>query len=51
MVNSESQSTPINDADIAKLLKNQGITIARRTVAKYRKQMDIPIANQRRRRL
>ena len=34
----------ISDGKIAEILKKRDITIARRTVAKYREQLDIPVA-------
>lgn len=40
----ESKKSPYSDDKIAKLLKEQGIQIARRTVAKYREQLKIPVA-------
>ena len=44
----EDRTTPFNDDQIAALLKKEGIDISRRTVAKYRQQLDIPSARQRR---
>ena len=35
---------PVTDQVISVLLKEKGYNIARRTVAKYREQMDIPVA-------
>ncbi|MBU1679714.1 MAG: RNA polymerase factor sigma-54 [Bacteroidetes bacterium] len=40
----ENKKKPYSDDKIAELLKNKGIHIARRTVAKYREQMMIPVA-------
>jgi RNA polymerase sigma-54 factor len=37
----ESSSKPLSDAAIAKALTSQGIAVARRTVAKYREQLNI----------
>lgn len=37
----EHEPTPLTDAQIAARLRERGITIARRTVAKYRAQLDI----------
>jgi RNA polymerase sigma-54 factor len=48
LVEAEDRKTPLNDEKIAALLKNEGIEISRRTVAKYRQQLDIPSARQRR---
>ena len=39
---------PLNDDKIADILKQEGIRIARRTVAKYREQLGLPIARMRR---
>ncbi len=41
---SESKRKPYSDDKIAKILKEKGIHIARRTVAKYREQLKIPVA-------
>ncbi len=40
----ESKKSPYSDDKIAALLKEKGINIARRTVAKYREQLRIPVA-------
>lgn len=40
----ESKRTPYSDDKIAKILKGKGIHIARRTIAKYREQLSIPVA-------
>jgi RNA polymerase sigma-54 factor len=48
MVEGEDKKSPYNDDQIAKLLKKEGIVVSRRTVAKYRQQLDIPNARQRR---
>ncbi len=47
LVESESPARPISDSKIAKILEQQGINVARRTVAKYRESMNIPPSNQR----
>ncbi len=47
LVEDEPPSKPISDSKIAKLLEQQGINVARRTVAKYRESMNIPPSNQR----
>jgi RNA polymerase sigma-54 factor len=44
----EDQQNPLNDDKIAEMLKQEGIRIARRTVAKYREQIGLPIARMRR---
>ncbi len=47
LVAGENQSKPLSDSKISDLLKDQGIKIARRTVAKYRESMTIPPSNER----
>ena len=42
LIDSEDKKHPISDGEIVKKLKENGLEIARRTVAKYRTQMDIP---------
>ncbi|MDR3226862.1 MAG: RNA polymerase factor sigma-54 [Prevotellaceae bacterium] len=40
----EDKSNPLNDEQLVNTLKQKGYTIARRTVAKYREQLNIPVA-------
>lgn len=40
----ESKDKPLPDDKLAKLLKDKGYNIARRTIAKYREQLNIPVA-------
>lgn len=40
----EDKKTPLTDEKLAKILKEKGYPIARRTVAKYREQLDFPVA-------
>jgi RNA polymerase sigma-54 factor len=47
LVENEPVGKPISDNRIAELLSNQGICVARRTVAKYRELMSIPPSNMR----
>jgi RNA polymerase sigma-54 factor len=47
LINAENQSKPLSDSKLANLLKDQGIKVARRTVAKYREAMSIPPSNER----
>ncbi len=49
LTQAENPRNPLSDAEIAKVLADQGIQIARRTVAKYREAANIPPASQRRR--
>ena len=44
IISSEDPKKPLNDDQLAREMKNQGYAIARRTVAKYREQLGIPIA-------
>ncbi|WNJ16579.1 RNA polymerase factor sigma-54 [Pontibacter sp. G13] len=44
IIDEESKRKPLSDDKIAAMLKEKGYAIARRTVAKYREQMDIPVA-------
>ena len=48
VVDSEDKAKPLNDDQLAQELSKHGIDIARRTVAKYRKLLDIPPARKRR---
>ncbi len=48
VVDAEDKSDPLNDDQLAAELSKHGIDIARRTVAKYRKLLDIPSARKRR---
>ncbi|STZ77000.1 RNA polymerase factor sigma-54 [Bergeriella denitrificans] len=47
LVENEDGRKPYSDETLVQLLKQQGITIARRTVAKYRELLDIPPAHKR----
>lgn len=49
IVNAEDKSRPLSDDEIVERLQAAGIDIKRRTVAKYRAQLGIPTARQRRR--
>lgn len=44
IIDAESKKKPLTDDKLAELLKDKGYNIARRTVAKYREQLDIPVA-------
>ena len=44
VVNEENKRKPLPDDKLAAILKEKGYPIARRTVAKYREQLDIPVA-------
>jgi RNA polymerase sigma-54 factor len=43
-VSEENKRKPLTDEKLAKILKEKGYPIARRTIAKYREQLDIPVA-------
>lgn len=43
-VDGENKRKPLTDEKLANLLKEKGYNIARRTVAKYREQLNIPVA-------
>jgi len=49
LISAEDKGKPLSDSKLAKMLINQGINIARRTVAKYREEMLIPPSNERKR--
>ncbi|CAN5377586.1 RNA polymerase factor sigma-54 [soil metagenome] len=44
VISAEDKKKPVTDDRLAKILKDKGYNIARRTVAKYREQLDIPVA-------
>ena len=48
MIANEDKKKPLSDFAIHELLQQQGINIARRTVAKYREQLGLPTVQQRR---
>lgn len=48
LIDAEDQQKPLSDHKLAELLNAQGLNIARRTVAKYREAMLIPVARLRR---
>ena len=48
IIENEDKKNPLNDDEIVEKLKDQGIELARRTVAKYRKILNIATARQRR---
>jgi len=43
-ISAESKKKPLTDEQLVKILNGKGYNIARRTVAKYREQLDIPVA-------
>lgn len=44
LISAESKSKPLSDDKIEKILNEKGYNIARRTVAKYREQLNLPVA-------
>jgi RNA polymerase sigma-54 factor len=44
LIESEPKGNPLSDDKLEKLLNEKGYNIARRTVAKYREQLNIPVA-------
>jgi RNA polymerase sigma-54 factor len=49
LIAAEKPDKPLSDNKIAEVLSDQGIQVARRTVAKYREAMGIPPSNERKR--
>jgi RNA polymerase sigma-54 factor len=43
-IESESKRKPLTDDELSEILQKKGYQIARRTVAKYREQLNIPVA-------
>ncbi len=48
IIEKEDKRNPLNDDHVVNVLKEKGFKVARRTVAKYREQMGIPVARLRR---
>ncbi len=44
VIKEEDKKKPLTDEKLARILKEKGYPIARRTVAKYREQLDMPVA-------
>ena len=47
IIDDEDKHKPLPDDQLAEILKEKGYPIARRTIAKYREQLDIPVARMR----
>ncbi len=47
LVAAENARKPLSDSKITKILEDQGINVARRTIAKYRESLSIPPSNER----
>ncbi len=48
LIENEDRNRPLSDSEIQKILRERGINIARRTVAKYRDMLGIPSSHERR---
>ena len=44
LVDGEDKARPLSDQKLCQLLEGEGVTISRRTVAKYREMLGIPVA-------
>jgi RNA polymerase sigma-54 factor len=44
LIEAEEKSNPLSDQQLSEFLNQKGYNIARRTVAKYREQLNIPVA-------
>lgn len=44
LIVNEDKINPLTDEELADLLKKEGLNVARRTIAKYREQLNIPVA-------
>ena len=49
LIAAEHANKPLSDSKIAAVLDDQGIQVARRTIAKYREALNIPPSNERKR--
>ena len=49
LIKSEDKTSPLSDQDIVSVLRGKGIIVARRTVAKYRDELNIPSTRGRKR--
>jgi RNA polymerase sigma-54 factor len=47
LIESEDEKHPLSDSELTRILKREGINIARRTVAKYRDELQIPSSTHR----
>ena len=44
IINSEDKKKPLSDEHLEKILNKEGFKVARRTISKYREQLNIPVA-------
>jgi RNA polymerase sigma-54 factor len=49
IIDAENPRKPLSDQELTNILQQRGFTIARRTVAKYRESMGLPVARLRKR--
>jgi len=49
LIAAENAKKPLSDSKITQVLEDQGINVARRTIAKYRESLSIPPSNERKR--
>jgi RNA polymerase sigma-54 factor len=49
LISDENPEKPLSDSALARILVDEGVEVARRTVAKYRESMGFPSSNERRR--
>ena len=49
LIAAENAKKPLSDSKITQILEEQGINVARRTIAKYRESLSIPPSNERKR--
>ena len=47
IIETENSKKPLSDSRIVRLLQDEGLILARRTIAKYREEMRIPTSGQR----
>lgn len=47
IIEAEDAKRPLSDSKIMSILQNEGLVLARRTIAKYREELKIPTSNQR----
>ena len=46
-ISAENKKKPLTDQSLSVMMKEKGYIVARRTIAKYREQLDIPVARMR----
>ncbi len=47
IIDAEDSRKPLSDSRIVSMLQEEGLILARRTIAKYREEMKIPTSSQR----